>query len=194
MMGSSLRQAAGPLMDRMLSYVAARRLLARLRPAGYVIRPVDAARDLDALASLGAALGHSRRETLREAFRQEFAAQDPRQWLFLVAVDGQRPGKMLGFVRAMRQGPEQNWWIAGLGVRPACRGRGIGEALVRQALERLREAGVGQVHLSVNRASRPAIELYRKLGFETEPQPAGPEAGCDYQHMVMDSTGGSPAR
>jgi ribosomal protein S18 acetylase RimI-like enzyme len=172
-------------MDRLLSCAVARNLLARLCPIGYVIRPVDATRDLDALASLGAMLSPSRREVLREAFRQEFAAQDTRQWLFLVAVDGQRRAKVLGFVRARRQGSEQSWWIAGLGVKPACRGRGIGEALVQQALERLREVEVRQVYLSVNQASRPAIELYRKLGFETEP----PGDESEYQAMRLDLAG-----
>ena len=91
-----------------------------------------------------------------------------KRWVFLIAEDSK--GRVLGFARAMRQGPEQDWWIVGLGVRPLYRRRGIGEALVLGVLSRLRENEVSEVRLEVNQASRPAIELYRKLGFaETLP-------------------------
>jgi ribosomal protein S18 acetylase RimI-like enzyme len=85
----------------------------------------------------------------------------------------------------MRQGLEQNWWITGLGVRPLFRRRGIGEALVGEVLARLQESGVGTVRLEVNRASLPAIALYRKLGFQEVPGSGEQTGDGDFLQMVL---------
>jgi ribosomal protein S18 acetylase RimI-like enzyme len=150
-----------------------------LLPAHYIVRPLDPDRDLEALAACGATLSSNPPEAIREDFRLEFADRDPQRWLFLVAEDPK--DRVLGFVRAMRQGPERNWWIVGLGVRPLYRQRGIGEALVSEVLTRLRKNGVSEVRLEVNQASRPAVELYRKLGFEE----TGADERTDYGFLRM---------
>lgn len=160
----ALRGAIHALLDRILGLPGIRKLLGLLFRADYVIRRVDPDKDLDALVACGAILSTSRPEAIRQDFRLEFADQDPQRWMFLIAKD--TTGRVLGFARAMRQGLEQDWWIAGLGVRPLFRRQGIGEALVNEVLVRLREGRASQVRLEVDRASGPAIELYRKLGFE----------------------------
>jgi ribosomal protein S18 acetylase RimI-like enzyme len=157
----------------------------------YVIRPVDLARDLDSLASFGNTLrpSASARRVRREAFRRELADLDPTQRVFLVAADERgRHSKVLGFVRAVRQGQseEKEWWIAGLEVRPFYWRRRIGEALSRQVVEYLQRAGVERIYLSVRKTNRPAVELYHKLGFEKEQQPAGRVEGDDSLRMVLD--------
>ncbi|MBO4209427.1 GNAT family N-acetyltransferase [Micromonospora echinofusca] len=55
-------------------------------------------------------------------------------------------------------------WIVQLGVRPEQRGRGLGAALVTEALRRMRADGVREVLLDVN-VDNPAGRLYRRLGF-----------------------------
>ncbi|HEX6967454.1 MAG TPA: GNAT family N-acetyltransferase [Micromonosporaceae bacterium] len=55
-------------------------------------------------------------------------------------------------------------WIVQVGVRPDRRGRGLGAALVAEALRRMRAAGAGVALLDVN-VDNPAGALYRRLGF-----------------------------
>lgn len=55
-------------------------------------------------------------------------------------------------------------WIVQVGVRPEERGRGLGAALVTEALRRMREAGRTEALLDVN-VDNPAGALYRRLGF-----------------------------
>jgi mycothiol synthase len=55
-------------------------------------------------------------------------------------------------------------WIAQVGVRPDQRGRGLGAALVVEALRRMRAEGAGAALLDVG-VDNPAGALYRRLGF-----------------------------
>ncbi len=57
--------------------------------------------------------------------------------------------------------------IEDLVVRPALRGRGIGEALCRRAMELAEEKGATFVELTSSPAREAANQLYRKLGFTT---------------------------
>jgi mycothiol synthase len=56
-------------------------------------------------------------------------------------------------------------WIVQVGVAPAARGRGLGGALVTEALRRMRADGGTHAWLDVN-VDNPAVRLYRTLGFE----------------------------
>ena len=55
-------------------------------------------------------------------------------------------------------------WIVQVGVMPAARGRGLGAALVCEALGRMRAAGSAEAWLDVN-VDNPANRLYERLGF-----------------------------
>ena len=52
-----------------------------------------------------------------------------------------------------------------MGVTPAWRGRGLGEALLLQALHGFRSAGLGRGLLEVTAQNEAALRLYRRLGF-----------------------------
>jgi ribosomal-protein-alanine N-acetyltransferase len=160
------------------------RVLETLAPVDYTIRPVDPARDLEIVAACGATLGANSPRQILEDLRLEFSAHGSDGWLFLIALDD-REDRVLGFSRAMRQGRKQDWWVAGLGVRPVSRRRGIGEALMRALLTRLRGYGVSEVRLEVGREARPAIALYRKLGFQAEERPNGDAAESGLMRMVL---------
>ena len=193
-MDSSLRKAAGSLLSRFFGPPIVRKLLRTLFPVVYTIRPVDPARDLDSLASLGNTLSPSAsaRRATRETFRRELADLDRGQRVFLVAAD-ERGGrsKVLGFIRAVCQGQDERkeWWIVGLEVRPIYWRRGIGEALNREVVGTLRQAGVERIYLSVRKTNMPAIELYHKLGFEKEQQLAGRVEGDDTLRMILGMAG-----
>ena len=59
-------------------------------------------------------------------------------------------------------------WVYDIQVVPAYRGRGIGEALMKHALQVSRERGLRQTGLMVNEKNRVAWSLYEKLGFRTD--------------------------
>jgi ribosomal protein S18 acetylase RimI-like enzyme len=55
--------------------------------------------------------------------------------------------------------------IQNVGIVAPLRGRGMGEALVLQALHGFRRAGLPRAILEVTAENAPAIRLYRRLGF-----------------------------
>lgn len=55
--------------------------------------------------------------------------------------------------------------IQNVGVVPQFRGRGLGRALVRQALLGFREVGLERAFLEVTAENAGAVKLYRELGF-----------------------------
>ncbi len=57
-------------------------------------------------------------------------------------------------------------WIEDVVVDEAARGRGVGEALNRAALEMARAAGARTVDLTSRPSREAANRLYRRLGFE----------------------------
>ncbi len=56
--------------------------------------------------------------------------------------------------------------VNNLAVHPDCRGLGLGEAMLRHAIAKTREAGAAFMTLEVRPSNTPALTLYRKLGFE----------------------------
>lgn len=74
--------------------------------------------------------------------------------------------------------------IQNLGVIPACRGSGLGKALLIRALHGFRLAGVRKASLEVTVENDPALAMYRRLGFRpyktvyraVEETPEGPKS------------------
>jgi GNAT superfamily N-acetyltransferase len=73
-------------------------------------------------------------------------------------------------------------WLDGLDccledvfVEDSARGTGLGEALVRAAVERARERGAKRIELDVNQENKPAAALYEKLGFSSYVEEMGGE-------------------
>jgi [ribosomal protein S18]-alanine N-acetyltransferase len=56
--------------------------------------------------------------------------------------------------------------VNNIAVHPDCRGLGLGEAMMRYAIARVREAGATFMTLEVRPSNAPALTLYKKLGFE----------------------------
>jgi ribosomal-protein-alanine N-acetyltransferase len=90
----------------------------------------------------------------------------------------------LGWLGAKRGG------MTSIAVDPACRRRGIGRALMAEAVECLRRHEVRQADLEVSVTNRAAQSLYEALGFRRArllPHYYGPE--CDGMRMVLDLRG-----
>jgi [ribosomal protein S18]-alanine N-acetyltransferase len=56
--------------------------------------------------------------------------------------------------------------VNNVAVHPDCRGLGLGEAMMRYAMGKVRDAGGAFMTLEVRQSNTPALTLYRKLGFE----------------------------
>jgi GNAT superfamily N-acetyltransferase len=75
-----------------------------------------------------------------------------------------RDGEAVGLGNLGLRGEDA--WIGGVGVVPAARRSGIGEALMRALHEQARERGVRRVWLEVIVENTGAFALYEKLGYE----------------------------
>lgn len=79
-------------------------------------------------------------------------------------------GRLAGFYRATRY-PGRVRHVACLGtlaVDPALHGRGVALAMVSEAIEALKAAGVKRIELYAESDNAPALRFYEKLGFERE--------------------------
>jgi ribosomal-protein-alanine N-acetyltransferase len=56
--------------------------------------------------------------------------------------------------------------VNNVAVHPDYRGLGLGEAMMRYAIAKVRDAGATFMTLEVRQSNTPAVMLYRKLGFE----------------------------
>ena len=56
-------------------------------------------------------------------------------------------------------------WLEDLFVREDARRCGVGDALVRLAIERAQERGAKRIELDTNEANAPALALYERHGF-----------------------------
>ncbi|MEM2727040.1 MAG: ribosomal protein S18-alanine N-acetyltransferase [Archaeoglobaceae archaeon] len=76
--------------------------------------------------------------------------------------------------------------IVALAVRKEFRGSGIGEYLMRRAIERLKEKGKKEIGLEVRVSNQVAQKLYEKLGFKiAETIPNYYSDGEDAYYMVL---------
>jgi mycothiol synthase len=117
------------------------------------------------------------------SFHQEIDAQvfpslGDRQGSFCLMIEMTRKRGFLPEATWLLQGPlgpcgtvqglrERNGMgsIQNLGILPGWRGRGLGDALLLQALHGFRQAGLQRALLEVTAQNEPAVRLYRRLGF-----------------------------
>jgi len=95
----------------------------------------------------------------RELFLGYFA--HPKQSLFLTAT---LDGSVAGYVIAVHGRTRAE--VDSIAVAPRRRGRGVAGALLRRVIYLLRKRGFNTVSLNVRIENKPAIKLYRKLGFQ----------------------------
>jgi [ribosomal protein S18]-alanine N-acetyltransferase len=80
---------------------------------------------------------------------------------FIVAS---KDGSVVGYVIAITRGREEGS-IQSIAVSPESRGKGVGELLMRSAMDSLAGRGCERVHLLVDASNEAAIRLYRRLSF-----------------------------
>ena len=118
--------------------------------------------------------------------------QDEQNVISLVAVtDGEVTGNVIFTRCATEDGHAVVALLAPLAVAPESQRQGIGSALVREGLERLRECGVASVYV----LGDPAY--YGRLGFSVErhvttPYPLPVEWTGAWQSLQLDKTVSPP--
>ena len=136
-----------------------------VRPAA----PADAA----ALAVLGRAVASEQelwltyeRSASDERRNIKSMRRDPNVAVFVAET----PAGLVGRLSIARDNASQSHHVAELGLMVAGseRRRGIGTALIEEAVTWARRSGITKLELHVFPHNEPAIALYRKLGFSEE--------------------------
>ncbi len=87
---------------------------------------------------------------------------DPRHWTLY--RDGDQPLAVMLLAEATNGSGME---LVYLGLTPAARGQGLATTLMHHALDAAAGCGHGKLFLAVDAANRPALKLYRGLGFRS---------------------------
>ena len=88
----------------------------------------------------------------------------PSTYAFLDGFVWEEDGRVVGNL-SLSQLPHGDWIVSNVAVLPAFRRRGIARALMRAAIERVREHRGRQILLQVHEQNAAAIALYESLAF-----------------------------
>ena len=101
----------------------------------------------------------------------EFLGRSPERTRVALAaeVDGALAAFLFADERAFEFGSEPCGWILEVGVEPAHARHGLASALLNEAVQRLRAAGVTTVRTMVRRNNIPVLTFFRTNGFACGP-------------------------
>ena len=130
--------------------------------------------DLETLVAMLAddELGAQREDAsrpLQPAYGEAFAQidADPNNALIVAHIDGKAVGMMqLTFIPYLTHGGSWRCLVEGVRVATDQRGRGMGRALLRHAIERARQRNCRLLQLTSDKRRPEALRFYRSLGFE----------------------------
>ena len=136
------------------SLKAYRCILKKIMKGNVTIR-VAGLEDLEQLRDLYLMAGHEIRDGLIQIKNEGF-------WLI-----AERKGKVVAGLTMTRYEKDSGLWVIfGLEVKPFFRGMGVGREIVEVALLKAKDSGARRTGLFVNKKAKPALGLYRSLGFE----------------------------
>jgi ribosomal protein S18 acetylase RimI-like enzyme len=113
-------------------------------------------------------LAHDHGDWENDYRREVPTLHDPEHDRFVVLAEEE--GRILGYV-GWNIAPSASGRLEMVAVHPGARRRGVGHALCREALDRLRDRGVSVVHIGTGGDAfhAPARRLYESLGFSGFP-------------------------
>jgi putative acetyltransferase len=95
-------------------------------------------------------------------------------------------GQVAGVCAIVKTGPNE-FELAKMCLAPQFQGRGLGEAICRQAVETARGMGARRIWLASNRILKPALRVYEKLGFAEFTGAVTPYARTNiYMELLLD--------
>lgn len=111
---------------------------------------------------------------VRDVFNLEKACFDQDAWPIwdvlgvltfpeIIRLKAELDGRLIGFIAADQRASWGEGWIATLGVLPAYRRMGVATRLLDACENQL---DVDRIKLSVRAANRPAVQLYRRRGYQ----------------------------
>ena len=126
--------------------------------------------DLDAIAALLAddGLGKGREAPGDPAYAQAFARMQTQPGnVYMLAVENGQVIACLQYtvIHGLSRSGMSRAQIEGVRVHAGHRGRGLGETLMRAAIDRARSDGCGLVQLTTDRQRGDAHRFYERLGF-----------------------------
>lgn len=87
---------------------------------------------------------------------------------FLVAeISSEVIGFIVGEVRAWEFGSSPCGWVFALSVSPKARERGVGQLMLKEICQRLKEVGVTTVRTMVDRENKLTLSFFRSQGLRT---------------------------
>lgn len=89
-------------------------------------------------------------------------------------------GKAVGTC-ALIKAENQVYELAKMAVADEAKGKSIGFKLGKEAIEKARQSGARKIYLESNTILKPAIQLYRKLGFREVSGIPSPYKRCNIQ-------------
>jgi ribosomal protein S18 acetylase RimI-like enzyme len=108
-------------------------------------------------------------EDLRSYFDDHYSAdavdrffRNPDVRGYVALIDGH----VVGSLRAYFNREEGRFYVSSLYILPECQGMGLGGRLMQMAEKRAQECGVRELWLGVMTQNTPAMDWYRKRGFE----------------------------
>ena len=162
------------------------------------VRPIT----LADIAGFGECVGAVMRERQFLAYQKPFSLEQTAAFVagnladhqpHFVADDG---GRIVGWCDIRRETVPiyAHEGMLGMGVLDGYRGQGLGERLIRAALDDAREAGYERVSLSVYAKNTRAAALYRKVGFVVEGvRVRGKKLDGEYDDVIMMAIPITPA-
>lgn len=138
-------------------------------PPGFVVRPLDGEREVDAYVDLHQRVFGSRNMTsawrLRTLQRPEYR---PELDLVIAAPEGRLAAFCVGWYDRARPGGVVTTQIEPLGVDEAFRGLGLGRAILDEEIRRMQALGARQILVETDNDRGPALALYHAAGFEDQ--------------------------
>ncbi len=162
----------------------------------FIVRPADPG-DAEALTRLAEAVSSEPEAWLISADGEWRSVGDERRYLkavrryphAAVIVAERTDGALIGRLSLARDTHPASGHVADLGLMVAidARRQGVGKALLEAAVEWARASGVRKLELHVFPWNEPAIQLYKRFGFEQEGLRKGhySRAGEDVDAILM---------
>lgn len=117
------------------------------------------------------------------------ALEHPKEYILdkggyiLVALLEEEPVGVCALIKMNH--PEFDYELAKMGVSPKAQGKGAGYKLGQAIIERAQNIGAKTIYLESNSILKPALSLYKKLGFEEIEEIETPYQRSDIQMVKL---------